>query len=259
MQSVSLTSWRENISHLEKWYDSEAGQQFLGQENKLLAPVVAKLFGYHLLQLSSNKNASLFHSSKIKHCIKLAPVAQLGTTVIADEHLPFAHESLDVVIAHHVLECSDQPYTLLKELSRVVLPSGYLVLAGFNPISLLGLKASYQRISKRGLWRNPLLSSQRLRDYLNLLDFSVESIQYGYYPLTHYRNQSSMCSFVVNKLEQWQWPIGGFYIVLAKKQVSRLTPLQLDRKSVAGRVRLLNPSLYQRPQNKEVNSCQNKK
>lgn len=259
MQPMSLTSWRDNISYLEAWYDSEAGRQFLMQQNKLLEPKLATLFGYHLVQLSSCKKAHFFQSSKIKHCVKLAPVAEEKDVLIADEQLPFDHESVDVAIVHHVLECSNQPHTLLKELSRVVLPSGYLLIIGFNPYSLLGVKAYYQRLRKQKTWRNPLFSVQRLSDYLALLDFSVESISYGFYPFSQCQKKSRLFSLLSQRLERWQLPTGGFYVVLAKKQVSRLTPLRFQKVARAGRMRLLNPALYQHPQNKEVSSCQNKK
>lgn len=259
MQSASLTSWRENISHLQTWYDSDVGQQFLLQQLEMLEPHIATLFGYHFLQMSSYQHANFFSVSKIKHCIELSPVAKQEGTVVGDEQLPFAHESLDLVLAHHVLECSAQPHTLLKELSRVVLPSGHLLIVGFNPYSTLGVQACYQRFRKKGVWQNPLLSVQRLSDYLALLDFSVESVSYGFYPFAKYEKKLRLAAKLKQRLEHWQLPIGDFYVLLAKKQVSRLTPLRFHKLARTGRIRLLNPALYQRPQNKEVNSCQSKK
>lgn len=257
MRSESLTSWRENISHLEQWFDSKDGQQFLVQQKRLLENKVTTLFGYHLLEMCISQEVSFSTDSKIKHCFSFSPQADGRGMVKGDEQLPFAEESIDVAIVQHVFESSDQPYVLLKELSRVILPSGYLVVAGFNPYSIIGLRSLYQRFTKQGMWQNPFFSAKRLSDYLCLLDFDIESIEYGYYPCTANQHKSRLVAAVVKQLEKWQWPVGGFYILVAKKQVSRLTPLRFQKIASAGKIRLLNPALYQQSQkNRESSTCQ---
>lgn len=257
MRLVSLTSWRENISHLEKWFDSRIGRQFLVQQLMLVESKVTTLFGYHLLEMSVDPRVSFSASSKIKHCFAMSPLADSEGMVLGSEQLPFAEESIDVAIVQHVLESSEQPHLLLKELSRVVLPSGYLVVIGFNPYSVIGLRSIYQRIRKQGAWQNPFISAKRLSDYLCLLDFSVESIEYGYYPCSSQQQKSQFVAAVVKKLEKWQWPLGGFYVLVAKKQVSRLTPLRVQKIAKVGKISLLNPALYQQSQNnRESDTCQ---
>jgi len=56
--------------------------------------------------------------------------------------LPFAAASIDLVLLPHVLEFASNPHQVLREVERVLVPEGQVVIAGFNPISLFGLSLS---------------------------------------------------------------------------------------------------------------------
>ena len=48
--------------------------------------------------------------------------------------------SIDLVILPHILECIDNPRQLLAEACRIIKPEGHIIICGFNPHSLWGLK-----------------------------------------------------------------------------------------------------------------------
>ena len=52
--------------------------------------------------------------------------------------LPFASHSLDLVVLPHVLEFSTDPHQVLREVERVLIPEGQVIICGFNPTSLWG-------------------------------------------------------------------------------------------------------------------------
>ena len=52
--------------------------------------------------------------------------------------LPFAEKSVDACLLAHTLPWCPDPHRLLQEVDRVLIDDGWLVMSGFNPISLLG-------------------------------------------------------------------------------------------------------------------------
>jgi ubiquinone/menaquinone biosynthesis C-methylase UbiE len=52
--------------------------------------------------------------------------------------LPFAANSIDLAVMPHVLESHDNPHQILREVERILIPDGQLVITGFNPLSLWG-------------------------------------------------------------------------------------------------------------------------
>ncbi len=53
--------------------------------------------------------------------------------------LPFAEKSVDACLLSHTLAYAANPHRILREVDRVLIDDGWLVISGFNPFSLLGL------------------------------------------------------------------------------------------------------------------------
>ena len=54
--------------------------------------------------------------------------------------LPFDSQSLDLVVLPHALELARDPHLTLREVERVLMPEGRVVIIGFNPASLWGMR-----------------------------------------------------------------------------------------------------------------------
>lgn len=243
-RSQSLPKMAQSLVELEQWLQSDAGKRLLNEQQILFDEALERLFGYRLLQMSISREAKLFQRSKISHCFSMGPLAGGNIAAISDENLPLENESLDVVLLHHVLEYSQQPHQLLREAARVTLPSGYMLIAGFNPISPIGAFSRFARMRRRGVWHNQLLSVNRVVDWLALMDFSVQSVQYGYYRLPLSGHLGKQLPKIERALNAWQLPFGGFYLVVAKKEVSRLTPLRLKARRVKSAIPVMGASFY---------------
>jgi SAM-dependent methyltransferase len=112
--------------------------------------------------------------------------------------LPFSANSLDLVVLPHTLEFNGDPHATLREVERVLVPEGRVVICGLNPTSLWGLRQrraqAYQRLGfgepflpggdtpagKPGAASNAvqlaeLIGARRLRDWLRLLCVEVTS------------------------------------------------------------------------------------
>ena len=54
---------------------------------------------------------------------------------------PLPRHSIDVVIIPHVLEFTRNPGAVLKEVERVLIAEGHLIITGFKPMELMGTVA----------------------------------------------------------------------------------------------------------------------
>lgn len=146
--------------------------------------------------------------------------------------LPFPAASLDLVVLPHTLELSADPHQVLREVERVLVPEGRVVVCGLNPASLWGLRQARARLSRRvglervGLGRlylpdaGEFIGPWRLRDWLRLLGFEVESERFGAYrPAVRTDQWLQRTAWMDRAGARW-WPIfGAVYMFVAVKRV----------------------------------------
>jgi SAM-dependent methyltransferase len=141
--------------------------------------------------------------------------------------LPFEKDSLDVVMLHHLLDFYESPHPILREVARVVIPSGHLVIVGFNPWSMWGLWKLMPFVRKKPPWNGATILPGRLMDWLTLLDFKIDRAIYGFYRLPPLvKNRFKLPDFSQGLSRKINWPFGAVYVIVARKQVSTLTPIQ---------------------------------
>jgi SAM-dependent methyltransferase len=242
---------------LQNWLKTPAGQYLLDWENKQFECVVADIFGYHALQLGLPALDAL-SASRIPHrwvaspfvadfvadevisnainnvaaqAINMPTILEKQNRKIAFftefEALPFAENSLDLLILPHSLELSPDPHATLREAERVLLPEGKLIICGFNPLSLWGFKQKrshlYRRLNLGDLYlpeAGEFIGYRRLRDWLRLLNFEVEPGRFGCYrPAV--KSEGMLQRFAwMDTLGERYWPIfGAVYFVVAVKRV----------------------------------------
>lgn len=149
--------------------------------------------------------------------------------------LPFPEHSLDLVLLPHALELSVDPHAALREVHRVLMPEGRLVVSGLNPVSLWGLRQRrvrlYQRLGGGGRLYLPdvgeFIGHWRLRDWLRLLNFEIETISFGAYrPAVRSTRWLQRYEWVDAVGARW-WPIlGAAYMVVAVKRVHGMRLLE---------------------------------
>lgn len=217
---------------LRRWYRTSLGEVFGQAEQALLEQVLPNLFGYHLLQLGQPRGGNMLSSSRIAHRMILDDLPAVDGLAVSRltasfEQLPLGSDTLDVVLMPHTLEFTEQPHELLRETERVLIPEGHLVLLGFNPLSQFGLRRLFTGWRDDTPWNGHFYSAQRLRDWLALLGFDTVLVQNYFYrpPLQHARLLRSL-SRVETLAERCCSPLGGGYILVAKKRVATLTPIK---------------------------------
>ena len=224
------------IISLHDWLETPPGRYLLDWERARFDEAVADVFGYHALQLGLPELPGL-QNNRIPHrwLATDAPWEPWATESVPDAPtlacdfaaLPFSENSLDLLLLPHTLELSPDPHATLREVERVLVPEGRVVIAGLNPMSLWGLRQSRTRLLHRlGLAENYLpevgesIGYWRLRDWLRLLSFEVESVQFGCYrPAARSAAWLERMRWMDPAGERY-WPIlGSVYFVVAVKRV----------------------------------------
>lgn len=178
-------------------WESPLGQQVHRLERHVLAPLIRRFHGDIALWIGAHApSASLLSGCMIRHPVNVLPtpscpagraarrLADAEPLDVSDEpmpsviaqidQLPFKSGSIDAIVLHHALEGARDPRVGLREVARVLAPGGRLVIAGFNPMSLIGLRRLYARVFADVLSRHKCVNPLRLFDWLTVLGLELE-------------------------------------------------------------------------------------
>ena len=244
---------------------SPPGRYLLAWEQAQLDRAVTDAFGYHALQLGLPELEGL-RANRMPHrwvasdslrepaILSLPPVDDALSTLLPMppfnalhcdfDALPFPSQSLDLVVLPHTLELTRDPHDTLREVERVLVPEGRVVIVGFNPTSLWGLRQRAGHLRQRMGLGGPLylpgegefMAYRRVRDWLRLLGFEVERGRFGCWrlPLRSERGLSRMAW--LESAGARGWPVlGAVYMVEAVKRVRGMRLVGLARRSKLAR------------------------
>ena len=220
-------------NELAQWLETPPGRYLLDWEQAQLDRAVADLFGFHALQLGLPELEAL-RANRMPHRWLAGDGANGAAAIRAvalhcdTDALPFPERSLDLVVLPHTLELARDPHLTLAEVERVLVPEGRVVILGFNPASLWGLRQRAGRLRQRLGGRGPaylpragdFIGYLRLRDWLRLLSFEVEGGRFGGYrpPLAGARWLERF-AWMDRVGDRW-WPVfGAVYMLVAVKRV----------------------------------------
>ncbi len=216
-------------SSWEKWLQSPPGKYVLAWEQQCFDRIVADVFGFYAVQVGMPQLNALSENRMPLQAILIQSHDNLGQVRRFHWHpieatpneLPFASESIDLIVLPHVLEFAADPHQILREAERVLRPEGRLVISGFNPTSLWGIRQYLSRlIASPYLPRDgQFISLIRVKDWLQLLNFSLDRGHFGCYKLP-LQSQSGIArmDFLETMGNRW-WPIfGAVFLVSAIKR-----------------------------------------
>jgi SAM-dependent methyltransferase len=216
---------------------SPPGRYVLQWEQAYLDRTVADIFGYHAVQLgvpeidTLSENRMPLRLGVSDRLIDESAVAQSSSGPMGErrvavitrfEELPFATQSIDLVVMPHILEFAQEPHQVLREVDRVLVPEGHVIITGFNPASLWGLRQALVRAGAGPYLPRDgqFISLPRIKDWLKLLSFETNRGRFGCYaPWAGSDRWLSRWSFLEKAGDRW-WPVfGSVYLLSAVKRV----------------------------------------
>ena len=202
---------------LNNWFATSQGQHLLVREQDFFDHSVADIFGFNALQIGLPEHEFL-RASRIP--LRIMAGNETGMQVRMDvDELPFECGSLDLVLLPHVLEFNAHPHQILREVERALRPEGTVIISGFNPRSLWGMRRALG--SKTGYpWCGSFIALPRLKDWLALLGFEVVAGRFACYapPLTN-PGLLKRFHFMEPAGDRWWAICGGVYFLQAIKRV----------------------------------------
>lgn len=221
------------------------GQYLLAREQAYFDATVADIFGFNAVQLGLPE-LDFLRANRIPFKCRVHPAARAAANAGAGDgnvprppeiqadyrDLPLESNSVDLLVLPHVLEFSAHPHQILREVHRVLMPEGSVVIAGFNPWSLWGL---HRMLGRREAypWCGRFIHLSRIKDWLALLGLDVDAGRTACYlpPFTQ-EKWLHRFRFMDAAGDRW-WPIaGGTYFLHAVKRVRGMriiTPAWRDR------------------------------
>ncbi|HLU76688.1 MAG TPA: class I SAM-dependent methyltransferase [Burkholderiales bacterium] len=232
------------MSTLTDWFGTPKGAYVLEWELTQFDNAVEDVFGFIAVQVGSPKLDFLrANRVPVRTCIGGPGCGVLGEPFA----LPLASQSVDLIVLPHVLEFSAMPHQILREAERVLRPEGHIVISGFNPLSLWGVKRMISHRRGEYPWSGDFIGLLRLRDWLKLLGFELNGGRFGCYaPPFSTTKWLQRFSFMESAGDRW-WPIaGGVYVVRAVKRVYGMRLLQPDWKNGKKRTKKVLAPVAQR-------------
>ncbi|CEZ19713.1 Type 11 methyltransferase [Candidatus Methylopumilus planktonicus] len=207
----------------QEWFKSPLGQYLLALEYDYINPVVMDTFGFYAIQMG-NFDIDFLDQSRIQN--KFSLNSNHPDLMTSNEALPFDEASVDLLIAPHILEQMIEPYELLKEIHRVLMPEGRLIITGFNPVSLWGIK----RLLSFDIdypWNTKFISLSKIKEWLPIVGLEMIEGKMGCYVPPIQQESWLRKIHAMEKLGDRWWPmLGGFYSLVIQKRVHGMNAIQ---------------------------------
>lgn len=209
-------------SSLSGWFSTPQGAYVLAWELAQYDSAVDDVFGFRAVQVGLPE-VDFLRQNRMPFRFSLA--LEPGAALAADPlQLPLASQSVDLIVLPHVLEFHPNPHEVLREVERVLMPEGHVVLSGFNTASLWRARQAFTfGRQKPTPWDAKFIGLLRLREWLRLLGFELNGGMFGCYaPPFRQHAWLERFAFMEKAGARW-WPIaGGIYVVRAVKRVQAM-------------------------------------
>jgi SAM-dependent methyltransferase len=226
------------------WLRSPLGQRVYALERKHVAEALAHVFGWQLLQIGLwGDDHGLIAAARTQQKSVLArhsddaqsPYVQRGGALLQSraDSMAIASDSVDAVLLPHTLEHVPDPHAVLREVERILMGEGHVIVLGFRPFSMWGTRNLFAGHGfPPGTER--LLGERRVRDWLKLLGFEIVDAKRYLFTLPFGRAAPGSQRFLETVGER-AWPLlAGAYLLKARKRVYAVTPIRLRWRTRTG-------------------------
>jgi SAM-dependent methyltransferase len=237
---------RRGEGQAQAWLAEELGRELLRAEAELLATALDDVFGLELLQLGGwGPSRELLSGSRTRaQTIILEQPDAVGADLIGRlTALPISAASVDAVLLPHTLEFESDPQAIVREADRVLTGEGQLIVLGFKPFSLWGLRAA---AAPKGFppGLRQMLPEHRVRDWMNLLGYEIVMSRHYLYSRPWGADGAGGDTRRILRRGLLNPLPAAAYLIKARKRIYTLTPIRArfgrERQPVLGG--LVNPT-----------------
>ncbi len=203
------------------WSDIPFGEQYRQALENQLRPWWPKMFGFHLLKLGHLSTEIQTKECMISHQFNVGNNDPRFNLIAEPAALPFLAKSIDACLMSHCLAYSHDPHWVMREIDRVLMDDGWLIISGFNPFSLAGIAKLVPILRKQQPYCSRFFPSVRVFDWLSLLNYEV---------LYHRNCQIIPWMGADKRINKNMGGIGVISVIVARKRTYPLTPTPLKFK-----------------------------
>ncbi len=217
------------VNPLKQWADIPAGAKLQQAESNIINDRLQYCFGQHLIKVGRLSSAIQTPSSLIDHQINLVSSIDVNESfglVTEFDEIAIQSNSIDAIIVNHVIEYCADPHQVLRELHRILLPNGNMVISIFNPFSFL----LFYKFLPGGQYHNfkhgRFFSVGRIKDWMDLLGFEVVDEQKLFFSKLGQESETLDASTwpkIVKSVLPW---CAGVTVLTVKKREWPLTPIR---------------------------------
>ncbi|TDO98897.1 SAM-dependent methyltransferase [Marinomonas balearica] len=213
----------------QQWYQTSLGEQLLKREIRAIDEEMDNGVGYYL-SIQTPLHDLGIKNHRMRESFYIAPALELGapdSSIIArSSELPLEGDGVDLHVLHHTLDISLEPHDDLREAARTLLPSGKMIIVGFNPWSMWGLRRLFSQ-RKSAPWCGRFISHARLEDWLKVAGLVLEKRQFiSYAPPVQSDKWRSRFHWLGQYFKFLKLPFGGVYILTVTKETKRYIPIK---------------------------------
>ena len=248
------------------WGDFPAGEHIRTAVNNVCSDYAERIFGYHFAKLGTLSAEINLDSSPIRHHINHVPFdselsgqcelngadtntceskasshafkdceygdvkKSRGNTIVGESHrLPFSENSIDGFLLANELDFAQDPHEILREVDRVITQNGYVIISGFNPLSLAGI-AKYLPVKRGNVLHDArFFTSYRIKDWLQLLGFEIVEQRQVLFSTLFFQQRWKGAVKLQEYLASYLPWCSAVYVILAKKRVIPMTAIKPKR------------------------------
>ncbi len=239
MDRPRALSWDQAQTALREWYASGLGEALHERIAARTGSILRDLYSLHCVQIGGTQyGVDLLTGRGLIHRVHLTGDGCDG--IRADPaQLPLATRSADLVVLAHALEFCDDPHRLLREVDRVLRLDGHVLVIGFNPWSLFGVRRALA--GNWVPWSGYFYSPGRVSDWLTLLGIRLRERETVWHTPPLQRGWLRRRLAPMEHLGRLLPGAGGVYLLLARKHSVPVTPIPLGREWAPAGVRVRGP------------------
>jgi len=209
-----------------------------------MTEALAQVFGWQLLQIGLwGDDHGLIRNARTQQKSVLAREAEDSGSLVVDrstallqsraDSMAIASDSVDAVLLPHTLEHVPDPHAVLREVERILMGEGHVIVLGFRPLSMWGTRHLFAgRHFPPGTER--LLGERRVRDWLKLLGLEIVDAKRYLFTMPFGRAAPGAQQFL-ETIGERAWPLfAGAYLLKARKRVYAVTPIRLRWRARTG-------------------------